>query len=127
MRNIGIYGTERVGKAMRSRAVELEALRSEGEKAARMMAWHSFITDLVSLDDGYERVMNVARTRYGEAAELFIDSGQEMDTGYDNESFSKHFYDELFVINKRVTNKAVQATFYIFVALALFGLFKLFF
>ncbi|MDP2745967.1 hypothetical protein [Pseudomonas sp.] len=125
MQNLELYGLGKVNTQLHARAAALDHGFSESEKTARIMAWNSFIEDHIKLDDSYERVMNVAKVRYGEACELLANYGSPMSS--DLETFAKHFYDELFVINKKVTSKGVQAVFYIFVALGIFGLFKLFY
>lgn len=124
MRNIDLYGLAKVNAELHARAALLDSKFSESEKTARIMAWNSFAQDHIKLDDSYERVINVARIRFGEAEELMASYKLSMDS--DLESFTKHFYDELFEINKKVTNKGVQYVFYIFVVLGLFGLFGLF-
>lgn len=79
MRNLELYGVEKVAQELRSRELHILSIASNGEKAARTMAWKMFCED------------------------------------------------ELWVINKSVTKKGVQLVFYVFVALGLFGLYKIFF
>lgn len=123
MGNLELYGPANVSKQLNARAEALEKAYGESEKLARLFAWNSFIESRFKLDDSYERVMNVARLRYGEAVEAMAAYGLVLET--DIEEFAKLFYDELFVINKMVTHKGIQWVFYGFVALGLFGLYKL--
>lgn len=125
MENLHLYGLAKVNQELHARAAVLDRDYSESEKLARLLAWNSFVEDRCKLDDSYSAVMGVARLRYGEAIEIMASHGRRMET--DVEQFAKQFYDELFVINKKVTNKGVQWVFYAFVALGLFGLYKLFF
>lgn len=125
MRNLDLYGIEKVNKELNKRALVLDRLSSDGVKTARIMAWNSFINDLIQMDSSNERCWRIAQIRYDEAVEIFNERGLSMDTDFSE--FERNFADELNVINKKVTNKGVQLTFYIFVALGLFGLYKLFF
>lgn len=125
MRNLDLYGIAKVNKELHERAVVVDRIPSLGEKTARIMAWQCFIHDQINLDDSNEQTANLARMKRGEAIAAFWETGDEMDI--DSNQFVSHFFDELGVINKRVTKKSVQVVFYIFVALGLFGLYKLFF
>lgn len=125
MRNLDLYGIEKVNKELHERAVMVDRIASLGEKTARIMAWQCFIQDLINLDDSNERTSNLARIKHGEAVAAFWESGDDMDI--DSNQFVSIFFDELGVINKKVTKKSVQIVFYIFVALGLFGLYKIFF
>ncbi|SOB50074.1 hypothetical protein [Pseudomonas lundensis] len=125
MRNLDLYGIEKVNKELHERAVMVDRIASLGEKTARIMAWQCFIQDLINLDDSNERTSNLARIKHGEAVAAFWESGDDMDI--DSNQFVSIFFDELGVINKKVTKKSVQIVFYVFVALGLFGLYKIFF
>ncbi len=125
MRNLDLYGIEKVNKELHERAVMVDRIASLGEKTARIMAWQCFIQDLINLDDSNERTSNLARIKHGEAVAAFWESGDDMDV--DSNQFVSIFFDELGVINKKVTKKSVQIVFYVFVALGLFGLYKIFF
>lgn len=125
MRNLDLYGIEKVNKELHERAVMVDRIASLGEKTARIMAWQCFIQDLINLDDSNERTSNLARIKHGEAVAAFWESGDDMDI--DSNQFVSIFFDELGVINKKVTKKSVQIVFYVFVALGLFGLYKVFF
>jgi len=125
MRNLDLYGIQKVNSELHLRAVVVDRIPSLGEKTARIMAWQCFIQDLIQLDDSNERTANLARIKHGEAIAAFWETGDEMDI--DSNTFVSYFFDELGIINKKVTKKGVQVVFYIFVALGLFGLYKLFF
>ena len=125
MRNLDLYGIEKVNKELHERTVMVDRIASLGEKTARIMAWQCFIQDLINLDDSNERTSNLARIKHGEAVAAFWESGDDMDI--DSNQFVSIFFDELGVINKKVTKKSVQIVFYVFVALGLFGLYKIFF
>ncbi|PAA16441.1 hypothetical protein [Pseudomonas fragi] len=125
MRNLELYGIGKVNKELHERAEVVDRIQSPGEKAARIMAWKSFVQDQISLDDGNDHTANFARLKYGEAVSVFEGVGETMDI--DANRFVSVFFDELGVINKKVTKKTVQVLFYVFVALGLFGAFKLFF
>ncbi|CRM44965.1 hypothetical protein [Pseudomonas sp. 35 E 8] len=125
MRNLELYGLAKVNKELHERAVVVDRLSSLGEKTARIMAWQCFIQDQLQLDDRNETTSNLARIKHGEAIAAFWETGDQMDI--DSDSFVSYFFDELGVINRKVTKKGVQVAFYIFVALGLFGLYKLFF
>ena len=125
MRNLDLYGIEKVNKELHERAVMVDRIASLGEKTARIMAWQCFIQDLINLDDSNERTSNLARIKHGEAVAAFWESGDDMDI--DSNQFVSIFFDELGVINKKVTKKSVPIVFYVFVALGLFGLYKIFF
>lgn len=124
MRNLDLYGIQKVNSELHQRAVTVDRIPSLGEKTARIMAWQCFIQDQIQLDDSNERTANLARIKHGEAIAAFWETGDEMDI--DSNTFVSHFFDELGVINKKVTKKSVQIVFYVFVALGLFGLYKLF-
>lgn len=124
MRNIELYGHAKVNKELQERASVIERLPSEGEKTARIMAWNSFVQDQIDLEDSNERTANLAKLKYGEAVDLLPQHGLVMDL--DAKKFVDHFFDELSVINRKVTNKGVQIVFYVFVALGLFGIYKIF-
>ncbi|WP_409300073.1 hypothetical protein [Pseudomonas sp. KCJK8993] len=124
MRNVDLYGAEKVNKELHQRARALDRLPSDGEKTARIMAWNSFINDLIKVDDRNSRLMSVARIRYDKAVAIFDERGLYLDTSW--EQFERHFYNEAGVIARKVTNKWVKAAFYICVALALFGFYKIF-
>ncbi|TPG75155.1 hypothetical protein [Pseudomonas mandelii] len=125
MRNLDLYGIAKVNKELHERAVVVDRILSLGEKTARIMAWQCFVQDQIKLDDSNERTANLARMKRGEAIEAYWETGEEMDT--DSDTFVSHFFDELGVINRKVTKNSVQIIFYVFVALGLFGLYKLFF
>ncbi|MCH4870672.1 hypothetical protein [Pseudomonas sp. TMW22089] len=124
MRNIDLYGHAKVTKEFHERASYIARMSSAGEKSARSMAWDLFATDQLKIDDSNERTSNFAKLKYVEAIERLRPYGLVMDI--DADTFARHFFDELCVINKKVTNKGVQIVFYVFVALALFGIYKLF-
>ncbi|EKT4455633.1 hypothetical protein H8F21_20920 [Pseudomonas sp. P66] len=125
MRNLDLYGIQKVNSELHQRALVVDRITSLGEKTARIMAWQCFIQDQIQLDDSNERTANLARIKHGEAIAAFWETGDQMDI--DSNTFVSHFFDELGVINKKVTKKGVQIVFYIFVALGLFGLYKIFF
>lgn len=125
MRNLDLYGIGKVNKELHERAVVVDRIASLGEKTARIMAWQCFIQDQINLDDSNERTSNLARIKHGEAIAVFCETGDEMDI--DSSLFVSHFFDELGVINRKVTKKSVQIIFYIFVGLGLFGLYKVLF
>lgn len=124
MRNLDLYGIAKVNSELQARAIVVDRIPSLGEKTARIMAWQCFIQDQLNLDDSNERTSNLARIKHGEAIAAFWETGDEMDV--DSNAFVSYFFDELGVINRKVTKKGVQIAFYIFVALGLFGLYKLF-
>lgn len=124
MRNLDLYGIQKVNSELHQRAAVVDRIASLGEKTARIMAWQCFIQDQIQLDDSNERTANLARIKHGEAIAAFWETGEKMDI--DSNTFVSHFFDELGVINKKVTKKGVQIVFYVFVALGLFGLYKLF-
>lgn len=124
MRNIDLYGPAKVNKELQDREAFIVRIPSAGEKSARSMAWDLFVADHLKLDDSNERTANLAKLKYVEAIERLRPYGLVMDV--DSDTFARHFFDELCVINKKVTNKGVQIVFYVFVALALFGIFKIF-
>ena len=124
MRNLDLYGVATVHSVLLARAIVVDRLPSLGEKTARIMAWQCFIQDQINLEDSNERTSNLARIKHGEAIAAFWETGDEMDV--DSNTFVSYFFDELGVINRKVTKKGVQIAFYIFVALGLFGLYKLF-
>lgn len=124
MRNLDLYGIQKVNSELHQRAAVVDRIASLGEKTARIMAWQCFIQDQIQLDDSNERTANLVRIKHGEAIAAFWETGEKMDI--DSNTFVSHFFDELGVINKKVTKKGVQIVFYVFVALGLFGLYKLF-
>ncbi|MNJ21075.1 hypothetical protein D3C77_154200 [compost metagenome] len=125
MRNLDLYGIAKVNKELHERAPFVDRISSLGERTARTMAWQCFIHDQISLDSSNEQTVNLARMKRGEAIAICFETGDEMDISSDQ--FISYFFDELAVINKKVTKKSVQIVFYLFVALGLFGLYKLFF
>lgn len=125
MRNLDLYGIAKVHSELQARAAVVDLIPSLGEKTARIMAWKCFIQDQIQLDDSNEHTANLARIKHGEAIALFWDAGDEMDLTSDK--FVSCFFDELGVINKKVTKKGVQIVFYLFVGVGLFGLYKVFF
>lgn len=124
MRNIDLYGPAKVNKEFHERAAYIARMSSAGEKSARSMAWDLFAADHLKIDDSNELTANLAKLKYVEAVERLPAYGLTMDI--DSDTFVRHFFDELYVINKKVTNKGVQIVFYVFVILALFGLYQLF-
>lgn len=125
MRNLDLYGNQKVNTELHLRVAVIDLLPSEGEKAARMMAWGAFVDDRLKLADNNELIANLARLKYSEAKELFPSLGMNMDV--EQHEFVSLFLDELGVINQKVTKKSVQVVFYIFFALGLFGIYKVFF
>ena len=93
MRNLDLYGIEKVNKELHERAVMVDRIASLGEKTARIMAWQCFIQDLINLDDSNERTSNLARIKHGEAVAAFWESGDDMDI--DSNQFVSIFFDEL--------------------------------
>ncbi|MFV3402454.1 hypothetical protein ACNFIC_00675 [Pseudomonas sp. NY15463] len=124
MNNVELYGCEKVNRELRARSMDIARLSSSGEKSARSMAWDLFVADHLKLDDSNERTSNLAKLKYSEAKERLPEYGLQMDI--DSDAFVRYFFDELFIINKKVTNKGVQIVFYVFVALGLFGIYQLF-
>ncbi|WGK91257.1 hypothetical protein [Pseudomonas migulae] len=125
MKNLELYGVEKVGQELRSREAELLLITSNGEKAARTMAWEMFCADQLKIDDNNTNLTRLAQIKYFHAVDLLSQYDLSMDI---NElRFKDCFLDELWVINKKVTKKGVQIVFYIFVALGLFGLYKMLF
>lgn len=124
MRNIDLYGPAKVNKELQDREAYIASIPSAGEKSARSMAWDLFVADHVKLDESNEQTAKLAKLKYVEAVERLPKYGLVMDI--DSETFLRHFFDELYVISKKVTNKGVQMVFYVFVALALFGLYQIF-
>ena len=124
MSNVELYGRDKINRELRARAMDVAHISSPGEKSARSMAWDLFVADHLKLDDSNERTSNLARLKYSEAKERLLEYGLQMDI--DSDAFARCFFDELFIINKKVTNKGVQVVFYVFVALGLFGIYQLF-
>ncbi|UMZ15068.1 hypothetical protein I9018_15785 [Pseudomonas sp. MPFS] len=125
MRNLELYGFSKVNKEANERVFSIGLLDSEGEKAARMMAWQCFAEDRVKIDDRNELTAKIARIKYAEALAIFEEAGVEMDI--DINDFTSFFFDELIVLSRRVTQKSVQYAFYFLLALGVFGIYKLFF
>lgn len=125
MRNIDLYGAAKVNKELKNREAFIVRIASAGEKSARSMVWDLFVADHLTLDDSNAQTANLANLKYAEAVERLPKYGMVMDI--DSQTFVRYFFDELYVINKKVTHKGVQLVFYVFVALGLFGLYQLFF
>lgn len=119
MRNLELYGVEKVAQELRSRELHILSIASNGEKAARTMAWKMFCEDELKIDDNNNNLSRLAQIQYFRAVDLLPQYGLSMDV--DERKFRDFFLDELWVINKSVTKKGVQLVFYLFMALGLFG------
>jgi hypothetical protein len=124
MGNLALYGFDKVHRELHQRATYLNCLPSEGEKVARLMAWRAFIEDHIKLDDGNALTERLAQVKFAEASTVFSQQGLTLDIT--DKQFSDFFFNELGVLNRKVTMKSVQVVFYVFMALALFGLYALF-
>lgn len=124
MSNLALYGFDKVSREFDLRAAYLTGLPSEGEKVARLMAWRAFMEDHIKLDDGNALTERLAQVKFAEAATVLSQQGLKLDVS--PQQFTGFFFDELGVLNRKVTMKSVQIVFYVFVGLALFGLYALF-
>ncbi|EKT58480.1 hypothetical protein [Providencia sneebia] len=122
MNNTEIYGIEKINKAYRLRLQEIESCHTSGERMSRIMAWNAFINDQVRLDDTNSSTDKVASLKYMESIEL-----NDGDIGISEPEFINYFFDETCVINKRVTQKKVKFVFYLFLTLAAYGIYAIFF
>ncbi|WP_144955980.1 hypothetical protein [Pseudomonas oryzihabitans] len=123
MTNLHIYGHEKFKVELGKRSVALQSLYPQGERLARLSAWKAFMEDRISLDVKNDHAKVVAEYYYVEFMANSVDTGIVLDISPDK--FSRAFLDELHVINQKVTHKGVQVVFYVFLALATFGLLKL--
>ncbi|WKV85125.1 hypothetical protein LJJ44_03315 [Pseudomonas sp. B24_DOA] len=103
MRNLELYGGEKVAQELRKRELQLLSIDSNGEKAARTMAWKMFCDDELKIDDSNSNLSRLAQIKYFHAVDLLPQYGLSMDI--DERKFRDCFLDELWVINKSVTKK----------------------
>ncbi|WP_272693518.1 hypothetical protein [Providencia sp. PROV039] len=122
MNNAKIYGIQKINRAYSLRLQEIDFCETSGERMARIMAWNAFINDQISLDDGNSSTNKIAQLKYVESIEL-----NDGDIGISEPEFINYFFDETYVINKRVTLKKIKFAFYLFLALAAYGIYAIVF
>ncbi|AYQ14587.1 hypothetical protein [Escherichia coli] len=120
MTNLELYGIQKVQSAYHLRLREIEQLSAPGERNARIMAWNAFVDDQISLDNSNTTTGNIARIKYSELIEM------EGNVSITDTDFIRYFFDETYIINKRVTSKKIQFVFYIFLGLAAYGIYSFF-
>lgn len=105
------------------RAPVLQALASEGERIARIAAWECFADGSLRRGVVGSGMSELARGKYLHALETLDEGGLFMDISAGR--FVTFFSDEFSVIRTSVGAKGARVAFYLAIALALAGLYKL--